>query len=78
MVSRKPNRVICVGWGTYSIVCKLKLEFLWKSNVLQDLSGSEEFEKRGQWAQESEIRAIWPLGNLKPLYDEEGDFFAGF
>ncbi len=76
MVSKKQDCVICVGWGIYSTVCKLELEFLWKSNVVWDLCGSKDFEKRGQWAQESEIRAIWPLENLKPLYDEEGNFFA--
>jgi len=78
MVSRKPDRVIYVGWGIYSNVCKLELEFLWKSNVVLDSCGFEDFEKRGQWAQESEIRAIWPFGNLKLLYDEEDNFFAGF
>jgi len=76
MVSKKQDCVICVGWGIYSTVCKLELEFMWKSNVVWDLCGSKDFEKRGQWAQESEIRAIWPLENLKPLYDEEGNFFA--
>ncbi len=78
MVSRKPDCVICVGWGIYSTMCKLELEFLWKSNVVLDSCGSEDFEKRGQWAQENEMRAIWPLGNLKPLFDEKNSFFAGF
>jgi hypothetical protein len=47
-------------------------------NVIWDLCGFEDFEKRGQWAQESEIRVIWPLENLKLLYDEGGGFFVGF
>jgi hypothetical protein len=37
---------------------KLELEFPWKSNVVLDSCGSEDFEKRGQWAQENEMRAI--------------------
>jgi hypothetical protein len=78
MVSRKLDREICVGWGIYNTICKLELEFLWKSNVVWDLCGFENFEKRGQWVQESEIKAIWPFGNLKPFYDEEGGFFVGF
>jgi hypothetical protein len=76
MVSKKQDCVICVGWGIYSTICKLELEFPWKSNVVWDLCGSKDFEKRGQWAQESEIKAIWLLENLKLLYDEEGGFFA--
>jgi hypothetical protein len=47
MVSRKPDRVICVGRGIYITICKLELEFLWKSNVVLDLCGFEDFEKRG-------------------------------
>ncbi len=78
MVSRKSDCVICVGWGIYSTICKLKLEFPWKSNVVWDLCRSKDFEKRDQWAQKNEIGAIWPLKNLKPLYDEEDNFFAGF
>jgi len=78
MVSRKPDRVICVGWRIYSTICKLELQFPWKSNEVLDLSGFEDFENRGRWAQESEIKAISPLGNLKPLYDEEGGLFASF
>jgi hypothetical protein len=31
--------------------------------------------KKGQWAQEREIREIQPLRNLKPLFDEEGNIF---
>jgi hypothetical protein len=78
MVSRKSNRVICVGWGIYSIVCKLKLKFPWKSNVVLDLCGSKDFEKRCQWVQESEIIIIWPCRNLKLLYDVKCGFFASF
>jgi hypothetical protein len=78
MVSRKPDGVICVGWEIYNTICKLELEFLQKSNMVLDLCGSEDFEKRGEWAQECEIRVIWPLGNLKPFYNEKGGFFAGF
>jgi hypothetical protein len=67
-------------WG--KLVCYIPIFYLakWSDGVkkigLCDLCGFEDFEKRGQWAQESEIRVIWPLENLKPLYDEEGDFFA--
>jgi hypothetical protein len=78
MVTRKQNRVICVGWGIYSTVCKLELEFPWKFNVVLDSCGFKDFEKKGQQVQESEIKAISPLGNLKPFYDEEGGFFASF
>jgi hypothetical protein len=78
MVSRKQNCVICVGWRIYSTICKLELEFPWKSNVVMDLCGSKDFEKRGQWVQDNDIRMIWPLGNLKPLYDEKGDFIFVF
>jgi hypothetical protein len=58
MVLRKSNCVICVVWGIYNIVCKLELELQWKPNAIQDLCGSEDFEKRGQWAQETEIKVI--------------------
>jgi len=58
MVSRKLDCVICVGWGIYSTMCKLELEFPWKSNVVLDSCEYEDFEKRGQWAQESEMRVI--------------------
>jgi hypothetical protein len=75
-VSRKPDCVICVGWGIYSTVCKVELKFPWKSNVVLDSCGSEDFEKKDQWAQESEIKAIWSLKNLKPLYDEKSSFFV--
>jgi hypothetical protein len=54
----------------------------WRNGVKEiwscDLCGFEDFEKRSQWAQKNEIRTIWPLENLKPLYDVEGDFFASF
>jgi len=39
-------------------MCKLELEFPWKSNVVLDSCEYEDFEKRGQWAQESEMRVI--------------------
>jgi hypothetical protein len=38
---------------------------------------SEDFEQRGQWAQESEIRTIYTPENLKPFYDG-GGFFVRF
>jgi hypothetical protein len=44
---KETGSVICVSWGIYSTVCKLELEFPWKSNVVLDLCGSEDFEKRG-------------------------------
>jgi len=78
MVSRKLDHVVCVGWRIYNIICKLGLEFLWKSNVVLDLCGFEDFEKRAQWVQKSEIRAIWSFENLKLFYDEKDDFFASF
>jgi hypothetical protein len=78
MVSRRLDHVICAGWGICNTVCKLAPKFPWKFNVVLDSCGSENFEKRGQWAQESEIRVIWPLRNLKAVYDEKGDFFVGF
>jgi len=43
-----------------------------------DLHGFEDFEKKGQWAQENDIKVIWPLENLKLFYDEEDNFFDGF
>jgi len=41
---------------------------------------SEEFEKKkvGEWAQEREIKTIWPLRNLEPLFDEEGSDLGGY
>jgi len=60
------------------VFCLIK----WNKGVKEiwscDLCGSEDFEKRGQWVQVNEIRVIWPPENLKPLYDEKGDFFASF
>jgi len=47
-VSRKLDSVICVGRKIYSIICKLELEFPWKFNVVLDLCGFEDFEKKGQ------------------------------
>ncbi len=40
---------------------------------------SKEFEKKkeGQWVQKREIRTIWPLRNLKPLFDEKGNDLGG-
>jgi hypothetical protein len=50
--------VICVGLGIYITECKLELEFPCTSNVVLSSCGSEDFEKKGQWAQESEIKVI--------------------
>ncbi len=47
MMSRKLDCVIFVGWRIYNTVCKLKLEFPWKSNVVLDSCGTEDFEKKG-------------------------------
>ncbi len=47
-MSRKLDSVICVGREIYSIICKLELEFPWKFNVVLDLCGFEDFEKKGQ------------------------------
>jgi hypothetical protein len=47
MVSRKSNCVICVGCEIYNTICKLELKFPWKSNVVRDLCGSKDFEKKG-------------------------------
>jgi hypothetical protein len=40
----------------------------------------KDFEKKkeGQWAQDKEIRTIWPLKNLKPLFDEESSDLNGY
>jgi len=60
------------------VFCLIK----WNNGVKEiwscDLCGFEDFEKRVQWAQENEIKVIWPPENPKPLYDEEGNFFVGF
>jgi len=41
---------------------------------------SKEFEKKkeGHWVQDKEIRTIWPLRNLKPLFDEESNDLNGY
>jgi hypothetical protein len=41
---------------------------------------SENFEKKkeGQRVQERDIKAIWPLRNLKPLFDDEGSDLSGY
>jgi hypothetical protein len=39
----------------------------------------ENFEKKeGQWASERDIKVIWPLRNLKPLFDEEGGVWSDY
>jgi hypothetical protein len=60
------------------VFCFVKWDNGVKEIWLCDLYGFDDFEKKGQWAQESEIKTIWPLENLKPFYDEEGGFFASF
>jgi hypothetical protein len=40
------------------VFCFVKWSKSVKEVELWDLCGSEDFEKRGQWAQESEIRTI--------------------
>jgi hypothetical protein len=44
--------------------------FIWSEDIKK--------EKKGQWAQEREIRVIWPLRNLKPLFVEEGNNLGGY
>jgi hypothetical protein len=41
---------------------------------------SEDFEKmkEGQWAQKREIKTTWPLRNLKPFFDEEGNVLCDY
>jgi hypothetical protein len=40
----------------------------------------EDFEKMKevQWAQERKIKTIWPIRNLKPVFDEEGSILCGY
>jgi len=60
------------------LFCLVKWSDGVKEIGLWDLCGFEDFEKRGQWAQKNEIRAICPPKNFKLFYDEGGDFFVGF
>jgi len=68
-------------WGKSMCCIHVFCLIKWSNGVKEiwscDLRGFEDFEKGGQWAQESEIKVIWPLENLKPFYDEEGNFFVG-
>jgi hypothetical protein len=59
------------------VFCFVKWSECVKKVELWDLCGSEDFEQRGQWAQESEIRTIYTPENLKPFYDG-GGFFVRF
>ncbi len=79
MVLGTLDYVVCLGWKIYVTKCKQELGFLWKFNVILFV-WSKDFEKKkeSQWAQEREIRAIWPLKNLKPLFDEEGSDLSGY
>ncbi len=61
----------------YSCLLSYQMEQWCQGKLIMWFVWVWDFEKRGQWAQESEIRVIWPLENLKPFYDEEGNFFAG-
>ncbi len=44
--------------------------FVWSKKIAK--------KKEAQWAQKKDIRAIWPLRNLKPLFDEEGNDLDGY
>jgi hypothetical protein len=74
------------SWGSdRGSQCVVFLSFVLSNGTIcvkkiwsHDLCGYEDFEKGGQWAQESEIRVIWPPKNLKPLYNEEDHFFVSF
>jgi hypothetical protein len=79
MVSGILDYVIYLGWGIHITKCKQEFEFPWKSNVVLGSCGLKDFEKKkeDQWTHERDIRAIWPLRNLKLLFDQKGSDLDG-
>ncbi len=64
--------------GIYVTKCNMGLGFLWKFDVVIGLYGLKKLRGEGcQWAQDREIRMIWPFRNLKPLFVEGGRNLGG-
>jgi hypothetical protein len=72
MVSGTLDYVVCMGWGIYVTKCKQELGFLWKFNVVLGSCGEKTLRRRKASGLKRDFKMIWPLRNLKPLFDEKG------
>jgi hypothetical protein len=72
MVSGTPYYVICLGWRICVTKCKQELGFLWKSDMVLGSCGLKNLRRRRKAnGFKREIKAIWPLRDLKCLFVEK-------